>query len=74
MITLRLSYNLTIQYDDTTSGQMLCASVEDVFTKGELENFPDLSKKGKWPALMTTEDQDEEKYGMDTVHWTMATW
>ena len=57
-ITLRLIIllNLAIQYDDATSGQMLCASVEDVFTKGKLENFPDLSKKSKWPALMTTED------------------
>jgi len=43
--------------DDASSGQMICASAEDVFNKGQLDNFPDLSdRKGRWPALIKTED------------------
>ena len=44
------------QADKTEHGKMLCATVEDIFKHGELENFPDLSDgNGNWPALIKAE-------------------
>ena len=39
-------------------GKMICATVEEVYKLGILENFPKLSDaNGNWPALITKEKE-----------------